>query len=73
MEVVAEREYEIKQKVIVNPLHYFASYTYSLSLALLEQQDYNDVVSKGKYTPKNVLIAGNIGTKCYGDKVGHED
>ena len=58
VEVVADREYEIQQKVIINPLHYFASYTYSLSLALLEPQDYNDVVSKGKYTPKNVLIAG---------------
>lgn len=58
VEVVADREYEIKQKVIVNPLHNYASYTYSLSLALLENTDYNDVVSKGKYTPKNVLIAG---------------
>jgi hypothetical protein len=58
VEVVADREYEIKQKVIVNPLHNYASYTYILSLALLETSDYNDVVSKGKYTPKNVLIAG---------------
>lgn len=58
VEVVADREYEIKQKVIVNPLHSYASYTYNLSLSLLESADYNDVVSRGKYTPKNVLIAG---------------
>ena len=46
------------QQVIPNPLHNLASYTYSLSLHLLDSATYNGLVENpGGYTPNNVLIA----------------
>lgn len=40
-----------------NPLLYYPSYTYSLSLHLLSQSDWNNIVETGEYTATNVLIA----------------
>jgi len=42
-----------------NPLRYYASYTYNLSLHALTKEDYALInENPGSYVPKNVLIAG---------------
>lgn len=41
-----------------NILHDYPSYTYSLSLHLLNPEEYNAVVLGGQYIPKRVLVAG---------------
>lgn len=43
--------------VRTNPLHSYPSYTYGLSLHLMTQDGYNNMVNNGEYTPSNVLIA----------------
>lgn len=52
------------QKPIENPLHEYASYTYSLSLHMLAIDEYNDIIdanfenkNPAPYVPKNVLIS----------------
>ena len=42
---------------LTNVLHQYPSYTYGLSLALLNTDEYNNVVNTGTYTPNRVLIA----------------
>jgi peptidoglycan LD-endopeptidase CwlK len=42
---------------IPNRLHSYPSYIYALSLHIMTNEEYNNVVSTQKYTPKNVLIA----------------
>lgn len=42
---------------IPNRLHDYPSYIYSLSLHLLTNEEWNNVVVTQKYTPKNVIIA----------------
>lgn len=51
-----------QQVVVSNPLHSYASYTYGLSLNLMEvgtgtANDYNVIMQTGNYTATNVLIA----------------
>lgn len=41
-----------------NILHNYSSYTYSLSLHLLNPDEYNAIVAGVVYTPKRVLVAG---------------
>jgi len=42
---------------IPNRLHQYPTYIYGLSLHLLSDQEYNDMVNTQTYTPKRVLIA----------------
>lgn len=42
---------------IPNRLHDYPTYIYALSLHIMTNEEYNDVVVTQKYTPKNVLIA----------------
>lgn len=42
---------------LMNPLHSYASYTYSLSLAMLTIEEYNTIVKEQKYVPNRVLIS----------------
>lgn len=42
---------------VPNRLHEYPSYIYSLSLHIMTNEEYNNVVVTQKYTPKNVLIA----------------
>lgn len=42
---------------IPNRLHDYPSYIYALSLHIMTNEEYNNVVVTQKYTPKNVLIA----------------
>jgi len=42
---------------IPNRLHEYPSYIYALSLHIMTNEEYNNVVVTQKYTPKNVLIA----------------
>jgi peptidoglycan LD-endopeptidase CwlK len=49
--------YVAKAPPIPNRLHNYATYTYGLSLHMLTNEEYNDVVITQKYIPKNVLIA----------------
>jgi hypothetical protein len=44
-------------KPLPNILHQYPSYTYGLSLHLLNKDEYNKVVEKQEYIPKRVLIA----------------
>lgn len=45
-------------KPLENILHNYPSYTYSLSLHLLNPDEYNNIVAGIVYTPKRVLVAG---------------
>lgn len=47
------------QRVISNPLHGYATYTYSLSLHMMTDSDYNMLMTDSSriYVPTNVLIA----------------
>lgn len=42
---------------IPNRLHQYASYIYSLSLHMLTNEEYSNIVVTQSYTPKNVIIA----------------
>jgi hypothetical protein len=53
----AQQIYVANVPPIPNRLHNYPTYIYALSLHILTNEQYNDVVVTQKYTPKNVLIA----------------
>jgi hypothetical protein len=57
--VVVTAERNTPQSTLVNPLHEYDSYTYNLSLHLMNIFDFNAVVDdpQHRYVPRNVLIA----------------
>ena len=56
-EVTAAPDAPLALLPIPNRLHQYPSYIYGLSLHLLTDEEYNQVVEKETYTPKRVLIA----------------
>jgi hypothetical protein len=66
---------KIITKPIMNRLHKYPSYIYGLSLHLLSDEEYNNVVIEQKYTPTNVLVAsaGRHGATFPRNKFFQED
>lgn len=56
-DVKASKIYIANVPPIPNRLHSYPTYIYALSLHIMTNEQYNDVVVTQKYTPKNVLIA----------------
>jgi len=56
-DVKASQIYLANVPPIPNRLHEYSTYIYSLSLHIMTNEEFNDVVLTQKYTPKNVLIA----------------
>lgn len=59
LEDIAKSNFYVVNNVppLPNRLHEYPTYIYALSLHLLDEKAYNDLVVSRKYTPKNVLIA----------------
>lgn len=51
------RQLQISSAPLPNILHQYPSYTYGISLHLMNTQEYNNIVKDQKYTSKRVLIA----------------
>lgn len=66
---------KIITKPIMNRLHKYPHYIYGLSLHLLSDEEYNNVVIEQKYTPTNVLVAsaGRHGATFPRNKFFQED
>lgn len=54
---IASAPPQVAAPPIMNPLHSYASYTYSISLAMLTIDEYNQIVKEQKYLPKRILIS----------------
>jgi hypothetical protein len=65
------------QQPIANPLHDYESYTYCISLHMLDPTDYNSLIGQDNpvYTPKNVLVssAGRYGASFVRNSNWRED
>lgn len=67
----------VQQQPVSNPLHDFESYTYCISLHMLDPNDYNSLIGQDNpvYTPKNVLVssAGRYGASFIRNSNWQED
>ena len=79
IEIIGGYETAPKQKIITKPimnrLHKYPHYIYGLSLHLLSDSEYNNVVLEQKYKPTNVLVAsaGRHGESFPRNKFFNED
>lgn len=67
----------VRQQPVSNPLHDYESYTYCISLHMLDPNDYNSLIGQDNpvYTPKNVLVssAGRYGASFIRNSNWRED
>lgn len=67
----------VRQQPVSNPLHDYESYTYCISLHMLDPTDYNALIGQDNpvYTPKNVLVssAGRYGASFVRNSNWRED